>query len=199
MSEERSRTRWPWLARWLHTYVSLLGFGALIFFSVTGITLNHAEFFELEAAHEDASGTLPNELVPAPNTEPDSTRIATYLRTHHALRGALTEFRADGDELSLVWKGPAYAAEALVQRKSGAYELSITTQRGTALIDDLHKGRDSGPAWSFLIDASAIVMIIAALTGLWLLLYVQKRKNPGLLVALVGCVVLGIAWALFVP
>lgn len=31
--------------RWLHTYVSLLGFLALLFFAVTGFTLNHAELF----------------------------------------------------------------------------------------------------------------------------------------------------------
>jgi len=199
VSEDRGRTRWPWLARWLHTYVSLLGFGALLFFSVTGITLNHAEYFEREATHEDAQGTLPKELVSAADAEPDTTRIATFFRTRHALHGALAEFRADADELSLVWKGPAYAAEALVQRASGDYELSITTQHGTALIDDLHKGRDSGPAWSLLIDASAIVMILASLTGLWLLFYVQKRKHAGLLVALVGCLALLLVWALLVP
>ena len=32
------------LIRWLHIYVSVLGFLALLFFSVTGITLNHAEW-----------------------------------------------------------------------------------------------------------------------------------------------------------
>ena len=31
--------------RWLHIYLSMLGFTALIFFSVTGITLNHADWF----------------------------------------------------------------------------------------------------------------------------------------------------------
>jgi hypothetical protein len=33
------------VVRWLHTYVSLLGFLALLFFAVTGFTLNHAELF----------------------------------------------------------------------------------------------------------------------------------------------------------
>jgi hypothetical protein len=32
------------LIRWLHIYVSVLGFLALLFFSVTGFTLNHAEW-----------------------------------------------------------------------------------------------------------------------------------------------------------
>jgi len=33
------------LVRWLHIYVSVLGFLALLFFAVTGFTLNHAEWF----------------------------------------------------------------------------------------------------------------------------------------------------------
>ncbi|MBI5364183.1 MAG: PepSY-associated TM helix domain-containing protein [Planctomycetes bacterium] len=199
MSAPRQRTSWAAVARWLHTYLSLVGFGALLFFSVTGITLNHAGFFELEADHAEAHGSLPKELLPAAGATADATAIEARLRAEHGLSGALADFHADAEELSLVWKGPAYAADVVIQRADGEYELCVTRQRGTALIDDLHKGRDSGAAWSLVIDVSAVVMIVAALTGLWLLFYVQKRKNPGLLVALVGCVVLVIAWALFVP
>ena len=32
------------LVRWLHIYVSVLGFLALLFFALTGFTLNHAEW-----------------------------------------------------------------------------------------------------------------------------------------------------------
>ena len=53
MSEQSSKTSKPnkrgrgltALVRWLHIYVSVLGFLALLFFSVTGFTLNHAEWF----------------------------------------------------------------------------------------------------------------------------------------------------------
>ena len=31
--------------RWLHIYLSMLGFGAIMFFAVTGITLNHPTWF----------------------------------------------------------------------------------------------------------------------------------------------------------
>ena len=83
MSAERARTRWPSLARWLHTYVSMIGFGALLIASITGITLNHAEFFEREATHDDATGTLPQELLPAPEKDADSTALAAGFRAHH--------------------------------------------------------------------------------------------------------------------
>ena len=34
-----------------------------------------------------------------------------------------------------------------------------------ALLDDLHKGRDCGPVWSFVIDASAVVLAARLLAG----------------------------------
>ena len=33
-------------ARWLHIYLSMVSFAILFFFAVTGITLNHAEWFK---------------------------------------------------------------------------------------------------------------------------------------------------------
>jgi len=38
-------------------------------------------------------------------------------------------------------------------------------------------------------------MALSALTGLWLVLYVKRRRNPGLVVTLVGTlVVLAVGW-----
>ncbi len=33
------------LSRWLHIYLLMASFGVLFFFAVTGLTLNHAEWF----------------------------------------------------------------------------------------------------------------------------------------------------------
>lgn len=33
------------LSRWLHIYFSMLSFGVLFFFAVTGLTLNHTDWF----------------------------------------------------------------------------------------------------------------------------------------------------------
>jgi len=37
----------------------------------------------------------------------------------------------------------------------------------------LHKGRDSGPIWSVLLDVSAILLTLIAVTGLALLFYLK--------------------------
>ena len=33
------------LSRWLHIYLSMVSFGVLFFFAVTGLTLNHTDWF----------------------------------------------------------------------------------------------------------------------------------------------------------
>ena len=38
---------------WLHIYVSMFGLAAVLFFSVTGITLNHPDWFFGDAERQD--------------------------------------------------------------------------------------------------------------------------------------------------
>ena len=37
---------WPRSSRWLHVYLSMFSFAVLMFFAVTGLTLNHANWFD---------------------------------------------------------------------------------------------------------------------------------------------------------
>ncbi|HPF13514.1 MAG: PepSY-associated TM helix domain-containing protein [Planctomycetes bacterium] len=187
--------------RWLHLYVSVIGFAALIFFSLTGITLNHADYFESGAEVERTwEGSLSEGLIPSDESQPvDRLALVEALRSEHGLQGAVREFSDEDGIITLVFKGPAYSADVTVDRMDGQaklYELRLGTW---ALLDDLHKGRDSGGAWSWVIDASAILLIIAAATGLWLLLYIKKRRSMGLLLTLGGTLVLFLVWAVWVP
>jgi hypothetical protein len=67
-----------------------------------------------------------------------------------------------------------------------------------AILNDLHKGRDSGRAWGWLIDASAVFMTLVSASGIVLLLLLQKRRYSGLLAGVVGaalCLVVYVMWA----
>ena len=89
----------------------------------------------------------------------------------------------------IAFKGPGYAADAFVDRESGHYRLTETYHGFIAVINDLHKGRDTGPVWSVLIDISAVLMTLISLTGLVLLFYLKLRRIPGLIVALAGTII----------
>ena len=85
--------------RWLHIYISLLSFGALIFFAFTGLTLNHPTWFGAsEQLIEDIEGEFPASEVGA---ELDKLSIAETLRSRHSLRGKVSEFEVDDYGLPL--------------------------------------------------------------------------------------------------
>jgi hypothetical protein len=204
------------LARWLHIYVSMIGLAAVLFFSVTGITLNHPDwFFGEQARSTRAEGTIDRALLhlesaaadpaapPAPegsNAEdppedrppPDlSAQVAKLevveaLRKAHGIRGALADFKVDEQECAVTFKGPGYSADAFIDRESGRYTLTESLHGLVAVLNDLHKGRDTGPVWSVVIDASAVVLVLISLTGLILLFYLKLRRVPGVVVAIVG-------------
>jgi uncharacterized protein len=64
-------------------------------------------------------------------------------------------------------------------------------------MNDLHKGRDTTKNWLWIIDASAIFMILISITGLILLLFLKKRRNTGLLVLGAGFLIMIYIYALW--
>ncbi|MEM9942799.1 MAG: PepSY-associated TM helix domain-containing protein, partial [Planctomycetota bacterium] len=183
--------------RWFHIYVSMVCFGTMIFFSLTGITLNHPTWFGASDFQiEDKSGQLPTELLAEPV---DKLAVAEKLRADYRLKGAVKEFEIDEFELMVVFKGPGYAADIFIDRESGRLDLSESKAGFVAIMNDLHKGRDTGAKWSWVIDLSAAFVLLAGFSGFGLLFYVKRRRASGLWASFWGTVVLVLIWAFFVP
>ena len=134
-----------------------------------------------------------------PDRQVSKLEIVEHLRNAHAIHGALADFRVDEGECVVSFKGPGYAADAFIDRESGHYRLTETYHGFIAVINDLHKGRDTGPVWSVLIDVSAVLMTLISLTGLVLLFYLKLRRIPGVIVALVGTILAIVLYRLGVP
>lgn len=183
--------RFAALTRWLHIYASMLGLAAVLFFSVTGITLNHPDWFAGETSRRiEDEGRMPTDLLrsEAPGAVDGVAKleVVEQLRREHGVGGALVEFRIDDDECLVAFKGPGYSADAFIDRDDGRYNLSQNHQGFVGVINDLHKGRDAGPVWSVVIDVSAVVLTFISLSGLILIFYLKLRRGPGLAVAMVG-------------
>ncbi len=184
--------------RWIHIYVSMLSFAALFFFAATGITLNHPTWLGAgEQVLVDATGTLAMEL--AASADVDRLQVAESLREAHGLKGRVTEFQIDEYECMVVFKGPGYSADVFIDRESGKYTMTESTTNLVAVLNDLHKGRDSGLGWAWVIDISAVVMMVMSLSGFGLLFYLKKRRVTGVLTAVVGTLLLVVAWLIWVP
>ncbi|MEC8512065.1 MAG: PepSY-associated TM helix domain-containing protein [Planctomycetota bacterium] len=184
------------VARWVHTFVSVAGFGALIFFSLTGITLNHAAYFETaDPMEREFSGQIAPALLEGGAV--DRLGVVEELRAGEGLRGRVVEFREDGAELLVSFEAAGFTADVYVDRLTGAYEGLTTVQGAWVLLNDLHKGRGTGGAWSWVIDVSAAVLLVCGLTGLWLLWFVKKRRRSGLAVTALGVLALPLVYVLF--
>ncbi len=177
--------------RWLHIYSSMFGLLAILFFSVTGITLNHPSWtFGSKPKEDTQKGFMPKEWLGDASKEPAKLEIVEYLRKTHRVRGLVDDFTIDDAECSITLKGPAYSADVFLDRETGKYEVTQRNAGLTAFFNDLHKGRDSGKAWAWVIDLSAGLLIIVSVTGIALLLYIKRRRRNGLLSTVGGLLVL---------
>jgi hypothetical protein len=193
------KRRFAHLARWLHTYLSMLSFAILLFFAVTGLTLNHAEWFDSHARPAIVHGTLNKEWVNSSN--PDGVAkddLTKYFRQTHHTRGALSDLRIDGDQCEMLFKGPGYEADATIDRATGNYDLTISPFSLVGLLNDLHKGRDAGKTWSNVIDFSAVLMTLVSLTGLTLIFFLNKRRFSGLILVGVGAALCWLVYTVWV-
>jgi hypothetical protein len=189
------------VARWLHIYLSLLGMAVVLFFSLTGLTLNHPTWFATagNSQTQDEGRVDPRWLRGGTGDGVSRLEVVEHLRGSHAVRGALADFRVDDHECSVSFKGPGYDADAFINRETGAYTLTQSRHGLVAILNDLHKGRDSGPVWSVLIDVSALLLTVISLTGLVLLAYLKRRRLSGGLVGLLGLLALILIVYVFVP
>jgi hypothetical protein len=68
-----------------------------------------------------------------------------------------------------------------------------------AVINDLHKGRDTGSAWKAVIDVSAGLLVFISLTGLILLYFVHKYRLAGVILVGAGGLASYVVYAALVP
>jgi hypothetical protein len=125
-------------------------------------------------------------VAPGPAGDAAKPEVVEHLRRAHGLRGLVGKFRVEDAQCAVVFKGPGYAAEATIDRTTGAYASTETRMGFVAVINDPHNGRDSGPGWSGVVDRSAMLMTAVSLTGLVLIWFVKRRFVTGLVTTAAG-------------
>jgi hypothetical protein len=188
------------LSRWLHIYLSMVSFVVILFFSVTGFTLNHADWFGGKEHLTKYKGKMPVEWVNATDTNAiKKLEIVERLRNNHHIKGSVSDFSIEDRQCSMTFKGPGYSADAFVNRKTGEYKLTESRMGLVAVINDLHKGRDAGTGWAWVIDISAIFLAMVSITGLIMIFFMKKKRSSGLIAAGAGLIVVYLIYLLLVP
>jgi uncharacterized protein len=192
---KRNFERWT---RWLHIYLSMFSFATLLFFAITGITLNHTNWIEGRQKVEQVEGDLAVAWVHSDSLKVAELKVVEYMRNTYAIRSPLSDFTTDDSECSFSFKGPGYNADGFIDRSTGHFELTITKYGLIAILNDLHKGRDSGTAWAWFIDISAVLMILVSVTGFLMIFLLKKKRLNGLLIAGFGTILILLIYYLFV-
>jgi hypothetical protein len=173
--------------RWLHIYTSMASLLAVLFFAATGVTLNHPDWLAAESTR-DYAGQLPAGWKTPQGV--DWLAVSEYLRNTHGVRGAVTDRSADDAQGALSFKAPGYGADAFITMADGRYRLTVSYQGAVGVLNDLHRGRDAGRAWAWLIDVAGVFLVLLSVTGLGLLWYLKKVRLSGLVTLVAGCVLL---------
>ncbi len=177
-------------SRILHVYTSMLSLMLVLFFAITGVTLNHPTWtFGSKENIAKSVGQLPDGW--NANNKVDWFVVSEYLRGHESLRGEVADKSGDPSDATIDYKGPGYEATAFIH-SDGKYDLTVATQGFMGVINDLHKGRDARSSWKWMIDVIGIGLAFVALTGVFLQFFLRKRRRSAFASAAFGGIVMAV-------
>ena len=193
---------WLGTLRQWHWISSALCLAGMLLFAVTGITLNHASQISAKPAIETLEVVLPEHLRAelksafSQQTLPDS--IQDWLQQQLKRSISWTDAEWSTDELYVALPRPGGDGWLSIELDSGELLYESTDRGWIAYFNDLHKGRNTGAAWSWFIDIFAAICVVFSLTGLWLLLRQSKMRPTTWPVTLAGLLIPLLIMLLFI-
>lgn len=181
---------------WISSAICLIG---LLLFAITGITLNHAGQIESKPVVVSREAQLPQDLIQALQgtashaTESGSQQgaalpapVLQWLKQElQANVGASAAVEWSPEEAYVPLPRPGGDAWVRLELQTGAVEYESTDRGWISYFNDLHKGRNTGTAWSLFLDVFAVGCLLFAVTGLLILkMHAQRRPMTWPMVAL---------------
>lgn len=183
-----NRTVLSW-SRTIHIYLSIALLIVLGFFSITGITLNHADTMTaVPLTSSRAMDSLPRWMDGLDVSLAESPQLAQFLRQEFGVRLAAATVDEEEGLLFVDYKAPGKSVFVEIDTIGNSLRAETTEYGLVAVLNDLHKARDTNVIWYWFVDASAIFLVIFSMAGFVLLLpnnYRLRRVLAGTAVAAV--------------
>jgi len=198
-------------ARRLHIYISMALLLVVLFFAITGVTLNRPHLFVSDQPQVDKQViALPQVFsnLTEGRLQIDRLLLLNYLKDKANISGQPSELQIYSEveqgeliegEISLDYKGPGFNSTVFIDLVNQETEIETTHYGVVAVLNDLHKGRNTGLVWPWFIDISALLMMFFALTGVCLLVPKKKSFSLGLKWTAVGSIISVLIYLLAVP
>lgn len=160
--------RWHWIS----SAACLVG---MLLFASTGITLNNATRIESKPVVTTKTATIPKLLRNQIKVEPANDKAALP-RTTADWVGRVIGVELIGvpgewsdAEVYLSLPRPGGDAWLVIDRESGEVNYERTDRGWVSYFNDLHKGRNTGTAWSWFLDVFSVTTLVFCITGLFML------------------------------
>jgi hypothetical protein len=164
----------------LHWTSAAICLAALLLFSITGITLNHASAISAKPVVIQREGHLPQPLMGLIAGTDQQVRvpgpILDWLDSEFGVEAGDAGVEWSEEELYVSAPGPGRDAWVSIDRATGAARYEGTDRGWMAYFNDLHKGRNTGVVWWIFIDVVAAACLFFSITGL-ILLQIQARQR----------------------
>jgi hypothetical protein len=187
------------VSRLIHVYVSMALLTLLLFFSVTGITLNHPEWFsENQADIEEIELVVDLKLINNPPLSLEQiTKVVEVVEQELTISLSNAVIESTRDELFFSIKKAGENTAITLDLASGELFFERTDYGLWALLNDLHKGRNTSTFWGWVIDITSVLCIVFAISG-FILAMPQRRFNRTLTLSLgvtIAIIFTSILWA----
>ncbi len=156
----------------------------MLLFAATGITLNHARDIEVAPEIQTSEAVLSPAALAAIQPDviaatDDSLPLPVRRELKRAVGADVPDVPAEWTDIDVYVSLPRPGGDAWlsIDRETGEVTYEVTSRGAVAYLNDLHKGRNTGPVWSLFLDVFAAACIVFCLSGLWLLQIHSARRG----------------------
>jgi len=174
------------LMRILHIYSAMPVLLLMFFFAITGVFLNHPNWDKTQSDKQNITVIAPSWLASAEDWESNfqqhGLRLLQWLDAQHNIRA--TKFAIEWDDFDrlLILNLDSPAGNTLVEAVVDDSEVIIDQRQLSplAMLNNVHRAKNTSGLWLYLSDASAVGMILFCLSGFWLVVINRLQRKPAI-------------------
>jgi hypothetical protein len=165
--------------RLVHGWLSAAAFLLLCFFAFTGLLLNHPDWFlgDAPAPVETKFQLSREEVDEIRDAEVPGQKLVELASRHATVIGAYSSGDMVGRELFVRLRGVRGQSDVRAHLASGNVTVIAEGAPSLAVLNELHRGEHAGSSWKWVIDVSAVIVIVLSIIGYLIFLSMQRFRT----------------------